>query len=461
MPTHQGEPVINVSSLLDSGRWGTYQKLLTLLAALAIVFDGFDLQILGFAMPSIMKEWHLARAAFAPVAALGLVGMFAGSPLAGYCGDRIGRRITIIGCVSLFGAATIATAFCHTLTELGALRTIAGLGVGGALPNAGALTAEFAPLRRRAMAVMLTLLCVPLGGMVAGLVAAYVLPSMGWRALYTIGGAAPILIALLLLVALPESPRYMARMPERREELIRLLVRMGHAVSANAVFENLRPTEERGHIRALFEPTLLRDTMGLWLAFFANLIAVYLAFSWLPSMLTSKGLGIATASSGLSAYNFGGVLGILICTVGVTALGSRRPLLWIAAGGAATAGALEFVHIAPTGGHLLVIGGFGLEGFCAHALQTTLFALAAYVYPTRVRATGIACAAGVGRVGGMLGSLGGAVVIHAGSEAFLAVLAASMVFTFVGVAIVRRHYPASIIPWSSGRNPSGKTVVVS
>jgi MFS transporter, AAHS family, 4-hydroxybenzoate transporter len=442
VPPHQSEPVINVGSLLDSGRWGAYQKLLTLLAALAIIFDGFDLQILGFAMPSIMREWHLARAAFAPVAALGLVGMGLGSPFAGYCGDRLGRRITIIGCVLLFGAATIATAFCHTLTELGALRTIAGLGVGGALPNAGALTAEFAPLRRRAMAVMLTLLCVPLGGMTAGLVAAYVLPSLGWRALYTIGGAAPMLIAFLLLVALPESPRYMARIPERRDELIRLLVRMGYAVSANAVFESPQETKETGHIRALFESAMLRDTMGLWLAFFANLTGVYLVFSWLPSMLTSKGLDIASASTGLSVYNFGAVLGILICTAAVTAFGSRRPLLWIAACGAATALALEFAQITPAGGHLQLFSGVGLEGFFANAVQTTLYALAAYVYPTRIRATGIACAAAVGRVGGMLGSLGGAAVIHAGSGAYLAVLAGSMAVTFVGLVIVRRHYPA-------------------
>ena len=258
-----------------------------------------------------------------------------------------------------------------------------------------------------------------------------------------VGGAAPLLIALLLLVALPESPRYLARFPERRDELIRLLVRMGHAVSAHTVFDSESETKtESGHIRALFAPEFLRDTLGLWLAFFANLVGVYLVFSWLPSMLTSKGLDIITATSGLSAYNFGGIFGILICTAGVTVLGSRRPLLWVAAGGTAAAVALELMHIAPRGGHTMLIGGFGVEGFFAHALQTTLFALAAYVYPTRIRATGIACAAGVGRAGGMLGSLGCAAVIHAGSGAYLAVLAVSMIFAFVGLAIVRRHYPA-------------------
>ena len=90
---------IDVGATLDRGRWTTYQKALTMLAATAVMFDGFDLQILGFAIPSIMREWHVGRASFAPVAAIGLAGMALGSPLAGYLGDRIGRRLALILCV--------------------------------------------------------------------------------------------------------------------------------------------------------------------------------------------------------------------------------------------------------------------------------------------------------------------------------------------------------------------------
>src|SRR5690349_2721309 len=104
-------PAIDVGALVDRGPWTTYQKVLTLLAALAVIFDGFDIQILGFAIPSIMREWNLPRADFAPVLAIGLAGMALGSPVAGQLGDRLGRRFTLIGCVILFGAATIATAF--------------------------------------------------------------------------------------------------------------------------------------------------------------------------------------------------------------------------------------------------------------------------------------------------------------------------------------------------------------
>lgn len=438
-------PAVNVSALLDSGPWTGYQKALTLLAALAVIFDGFDIQILGFAIPSIMREWHVARSAFAPIAALGLAGMALGSPIAGYCGDRFGRRIALIGCVLVFGLATFATAFCHTLLTLGILRITAGVGVGGALPNASAMTAEFAPMRRRALAVTLTIVCVPLGGMVAGLVAASVLPALGWRALYMIGGAAPLLFGLLLLVALVESPRYLARYPERRAELIRVLARMGHRISEGRAFDSEPETKtgSQAAIRDLFTPALVRDTTGLWLAFFACLVGIYLVFGWLPAMLSAQGLDLATASSGLAAYNFGGVLGVLICALTVTVIGSRRPLLWGAFAGSISAVALMFVPMERTGGHVVLIAGIGLTGFFANAVQTTMYALASHVYPTRVRATGVACAAAVGRCGGMLSSLGGAAIIQAGSGAYLAILAAAMGVTLVGLVIVRNHYPGA------------------
>ena len=429
--------------MLDVGNWNTYQKAITLLAALAVIFDGFDIQILGFAIPSIMREWHVARSAFAPIAAMGLAGMAAGSPLAGYCGDRFGRRITLIGCVLLFGLATVATAFCHTLTELGILRTLAGVGVGGALPNASALVAEFAPLKRRAMAVTLTIVCVPLGGMIAGLTAARVLPTLGWHALYMIGGAMPLVFGLVLLLALPESPRYLARHQEKHEQLVRVLVRMGHAIVPGSVWSAAAEEKgkEAGSIPALLETGLLRDTLGLWLAFFACLNGVYLVFGWLPSMLTAQGLNVATASAGLAAYNFGGVLGVVLIALTVTVLGSRRPLLWGALAGCASAVVLEFIPMTPGGGHTLLIAGIGLNGLFANAVQTTMYALASHVYPTRLRATGIACAAAVGRCGGLLSSLSGAAIIQAGSGSYLAFLAVAMAVTFVGLALVRNHYP--------------------
>src|SRR5579871_3774314 len=236
-PSHSRK-IVDVAALLDGGAWSTYQKLLTVLAALVIIFDGFDIQILGFAIPSLMREWQVGRASFGPVLAIGLAGMTVGGPIAGYCGNRFGRRSALIGCVLAFAGATIGTAFVHGLTGLALLRFVTGMGTGGALPNASTLAAEFAPLRRRPMAVKVTMVCVPLGGMLGGFLAARVLPTLGWRGLYTLGGALPALCAAVLWAGLPESPRFLARQPAQWPRLRRLLTRMGHDTPAGTQFED-------------------------------------------------------------------------------------------------------------------------------------------------------------------------------------------------------------------------------
>ena len=146
-------------------------------------------------------------------------------------------------------------------------------------------------------------------------------------------------------------------------------------------------------------------------------------------------MDIATASAGLASYNFGGVLGVLMIVTVVTAVGSRGPLLVAALAGSVSALALLW---APGS---LLIAGLGLHGLFVNAAQTTMYALASHVYPPRIRATGIACSAAIGRCGGILSSLGGAAIIQRGSTAYLGVLGLAFAVTFVGLAVVRNHCP--------------------
>jgi AAHS family 4-hydroxybenzoate transporter-like MFS transporter len=435
---------VDVAALLDGNSWSTYQKLLTVLAAIAVIFDGFDIQILGFAIPSLIREWHVNRTDFGPVLAVGLAGMAVGGPLAGYCGDRFGRRPALIVCTAVFGLATMLTAFVHGFVGLTILRLVTGMGTGGALPNVSALTAEFAPLRWRPATVKLTLVCVPLGGMLGGLLAARVLPSFGWRGLYAIGGALPLFFAGVLLWALPESPRFLARRPALWPPLAVLLTRMGHTIPAGAAFEDRaeRGGEVRASVRTLFGPGLARDTTGLWFAFFFCLGSIYLVFGWLPAMLTAQGLDLATAISGLAFYNLGGVFGVLVWAVLVTMLGSRGPLLSGALACAGSALALIVVPMQAHGDHSLLIACLGISGLLANAVQTSMYALAAHVYPTSIRATGVAYAATIGRAGGLLSSLLGAAIIQSGARTYWYTLAIAMVCAFAGLAWVRGHYPA-------------------
>jgi AAHS family 4-hydroxybenzoate transporter-like MFS transporter len=430
---HTEKTSIDLSQVLDHGPWTGFQISTMLWAALAVIFDGFDNQLIGFAIPSIMKDWGLPRSDFAPVVAIGLIGMTTGSAIGGFLGDRFGRRIALLGSVILFGLATGGASLTNGVTMLAAMRFLAGAGIGGALPIASTLIAEFTPLRRRPLAVTLTIVCVPLGGMVAGLVAGRVLPTLGWRTLF----------AGLLAFILPESPRFLARRPALWPKLVALLQKMNVPAAADSTFADVaeQKVETRTPVSALFGKGRLGDTLSLWLAFFSCLISVYMVFSWLPTLLTSKGLGLADSSLGLTVYNFGGVLGPLLFGSLMSRFGSRWILIGGALGGSLSAFALRDIG-APGTADMALLTALGIHGFFVNAVQTTMFALAAHVYPTSVRATGSASALAIGRIGSILSASAGSRLVQGGQPAYFGFIALAMAGTLTGLALVRNHIPA-------------------
>jgi AAHS family 4-hydroxybenzoate transporter-like MFS transporter len=434
---------VDIGNLLDRGPYTPLQKLVVLLAALSIVMDGFDGQLIGYAIPLMIQEWGITREAFAPAVAAGLIGMGIGSACAGLVADRFGRRVSLVASVFVFASATCAIGLAPGVSTVALLRFIAGLGIGGALPSAATMTAEFTPARRRTLAITLTIVCVPLGGMLAGVFSSHVLPAYGWRALFFIGGALPLVLGLVLLVALPESPRFLARQPERWDDLNALLRRMGRPLPSKTSFIDTpeQAMQKRVGVGGLFSAGLGRDTLAIWVTFFMCLTAVYSAFSWLPTMLQAEGLPLSVAGGGLTAYNMGGVLGALVCAVAMARWGSFWPLLLCCAGGAASAFALLAVDIQQNTS--LLIFGFGVHGLFVNAVQSTLYALCAFIYPTSVRATGTASALAFGRLGAILSAfVGAAIITHGGAHAYLTLLGTAMLLALLALKLVKRHIPA-------------------
>lgn len=427
----------DIGAVLDEGPWAGWQKIVVVLVALAIILDGFDNQVLGFAVPVLLKEWHVTRQELAPVFALGFVGMVIGTALGGALGDRIGRRPALIGSVVLFGLATGATALAENLTSLAVLRTLAGFGLGGAMPNAATLLAEFAPRRKRSLAVTLGIVCIPLGGVGGGLVAAAVLPHYGWRSLFLMGGILPIAVALLLFFALPESPRFLVTRAARRHDLLALLARLGIEVDPSATLcDRSAETRERAALATLFATEYRRDTVALWVAFFACLLTTYVVFSWAPTLLSQCGFDIAMASLGVATFNIGGVAGALLAAVLTPAWGSRKVMLGMAAGGALAALLLAFSPGMDRTALLILLA---IEGAFINAVQTSLYALAAQMYPTALRSTGVGAAAGFGRTGAIVSSFVGAAILAVGWNFYFVTLAAGMAVTCGALTLIRRH----------------------
>lgn len=433
---------IDIGLFLDSSPLMGMQKIVIFMAAMAIILDGFDSQLIGFAIPQLIEKWGVSRAAFSSVLAAGLIGMAIGMACGGCLADRIGRsRVLATSCL-LFGTATILIGFASNVEGLTILRFIAGLGIGAALPCAATLTAEYTPARQRTMAITLTIVCFPLGGMIAGLFAAWVLSHHAWQWLFWVGGSMPVLLSFVLFVFLPESPRYLARHQRRWPELIHILKRMGHTLSESSEFADSaeRAAPKKLGFKALFQAAFARDTIAICLAFFSVVLSLYSAFNWLPAVLSAEGLSMALASQALAAHNLGGVLGSLFCAYAITRFGSRVPLLICASLAALSAFAMLGLDISHNAG--LVIAGFGIHGFFVNAVQTSLYGLCAYVYPTEVRATGMATALAFGRMGGILSAfIGAAVITFGGLSGFLVMLGVGMAAAVIALLLVRSHLP--------------------
>jgi AAHS family 4-hydroxybenzoate transporter-like MFS transporter len=263
--------------------------------------------------------------------------------------------------------------------------------------------------------------------------------------LFIIGGVVPLVAAALLIRALPESPRYLARHAARWPELVRLLRRMGHDQPGGTSFVD--PTEQaatRTPMSALVTPALRGDTFALWGSFFFCLLAVYLGFSWLPSMLTGAGFSPAVASTGITAFNLGGVAGAIAGGLWILRVGSRLAMLTMAAGAIAGAVVLSTMTIAPSASLTSLLVMLTFTGGLINAVQTTMYALATNVYPSAVRATGVGTAVAVGRLGAILSGYAGAWALeYRGSVSYFMLIAAAMVMSFVALALIGRHVRAA------------------
>jgi MFS transporter, AAHS family, 4-hydroxybenzoate transporter len=350
------------------------------LCAIVIILDGFDTQCLGFLVPVIADDLRLPLSAFGPVLAAALVGLMIAAMASGPIADRWGRRWVVIVSVAVFAVFALLTARATTRDELIVYRFLTGVGLGGAMPNAVALTAEFTPTRLKAIVVGAIFTGMPAGAVVASQAAAFMIPRWGWRSVFVLGGALPLVLAVVLIAALPES--------------IEWIESRAHGVAAHRSVP----------VTDLFTEGRAAGTLLLWIPFFMNLLILYFVLSWLPSLLRQSGLSIAAGVQAVAAFSIGGMIGTLTQGHLMRAVGTRTALI------------VEFVlcillipSLASTASSLVsMLTIIALLGICVQGAQAGLNALAAMFYPTAVRATGIGWALGVGRVGSIVGpSVGG------------------------------------------------------
>jgi AAHS family 4-hydroxybenzoate transporter-like MFS transporter len=393
---------VDVQDFLNEHPFSPFQWLVFALCFFIVLLDGFDTAAIGYIAPSLITEWGVERPALAPVLSAALFGLAGGALTAGPLADRFGRKAVLAGSVLVFGLACLASSFAGSLNALVAWRFVTGLGLGAAMPNAVTLMSEYCPDARRSMLTNAMFCGFPLGAAFGGFLAAWMIPLWGWRSVLVLGGVAPLLLTILLLLLLPESVRYMVakRQPvERVRAALRRISATAESASAFVMAERGPAGEGRGGIGLVLSRSYRVGSVMLWLTYFMGLVIFYALINWMPILFRDAGLDPRTAALIAALFPLGGVGAILSGWL----MDRFNANAIIAAGFVLTAVTVWAIgQVAGSLGLLMAV--VFLAGTIMNTAQSSLPALAAGFYPTEGRATGVAWMLGLGRFGGIAGS---------------------------------------------------------
>jgi MFS transporter, AAHS family, 4-hydroxybenzoate transporter len=425
---------VDVTDVVEKAQFGSLQVLILALCAWIALLDGFDTQAIAYVAPVIAEQWNIPMAGFGPIFGAGLAGLTVGAFILSPAADRFGRKSVILLSVLLFGIFALITARATSLNELLTYRFLTGIGLGGAMPNIIALTSEYAPKRMRAMLIAVMFCGFPLGSTVGGVVSAPLISSFGWQSVFILGGILPLLTVAALCIWLPESLRYLAARGVADKRIARLVARLNPAVVQNSesLYVTHGPRAVGFPVTKLFQEGRAPMTTLLWVAFFMNLLVMYFLVNWMPSLLRASGLALNVAILSTAVLNAGGVVGAIVLCRFVDRLDP-----YLVLGAAYSASALFIAGIAMGTGNLwvLMIATF-LAGFGVVGAQIGMNALAASLYPTAIRSTGVGWALGVGRIGSIIGPVAGGILLGFGWNAQSVVLIAVVPALLAGIAVI-------------------------
>jgi len=433
---------IQLEAVIDAQSFTLMRGVVITCCLLVMFFDGYDLNLVGYVGPALISHLHLNKTEFGTVISAGLAGFMAGALLFGDLGDRFGRKRMVVLGTGFFGLLTFCCLWADTLTVFLLLRLLAGVGLGGAVPNAISLNMELSPKRSRASVIGIMFVGYTLGGAAPGWVAAATLRDFGWYGAFVFGAIPPLVIAAIMTLVLPESVSFLAAR-HRHIELRSLLNRLSPNSVPSADMEIVsREVSLPGlPLLQLFSNGRALNTLLIWLAFVCCLTSIVFVIAWSATLLV--GLGIEPAQAALIAamWQTGGALGSLAVTRLIDRYGIGTVAIWIALA------APSAIAIAQVGSSIpLLFGTIMVGGFFGSGGQVGMNAITGLLYPAAMRATGIGWAFGIGRVGAILGPIAGGFLISAG-------FSVSSLFSLVSLPFLIAAACAAMLYFREGRNP--------
>jgi AAHS family 4-hydroxybenzoate transporter-like MFS transporter len=425
---------IDVTRFIDDQPVSRLQLRVALLCGVVVFVDGYDAQAMGYVAPALTADLGIARSLLGPVISAGLVGMMIGALVCGPLADRVGRKPILVGCVLTFGLGALLTATAGSLEALVAYRVLTGLGMGGAMPNAIALTSEYMPRTYRATAVTTMICGFALGAAAGGWVAASIIPMFGWQSVFIVGGIFPCLVAVAATAWLPESIRFLLVAGGREAQATQLLSAIAADGSAP---EHVSAAAGEPGGRGAFVVAQLFDrrtagTLLIWTIYFMNLLNLYFLNNWLPTIMSDIGIRVETAIRVTSLFQVGGIAGAIV----LGRLLDVTRSFWVLAGCFFWAAAWVLLTgqvgaSVPLLAATVFCAGVGVVGG-----QNASHALTAEFYPTGIRSTGVGWALGIGRIGSIVGPILGGYLLVQGGGATQVFWAAAIPAAIAGAAAV-------------------------
>ncbi|MGA4846213.1 MFS transporter [Streptomyces sp. G5(2025)] len=390
----------SLRAALDEGPMSRFQWGVIAVCVVLNMLDGFDVLVMAFTGKAVSADWELSSSELGLLLSAGLVGMALGAMFVAPWGDRVGRRPVILGCLSVAALGMLLSSVSQLPVQLGALRVLTGVGIGGVLACSNVIAGEYASRRWRGLAVSLNSAGYAVGATIGGLLAVSMIGQFGWRSVFLTGGLASAVAVPLAYFCLPDSVDFLAsRRPQRALERINTLTRrMGQPPLETLPEPTTVPTGIGAGFRELLSPALRRSTLLLWSAFFLVMAGFYFITSWTPTLLVEAGLSGSQGLTGGTLLNVGGIFG----SAALGALAARFALRSVLMAYLIATAVLLSAFIAATSwlGVAFTLG--AMIGLFANGSVAGLYALTPATYGTGVRATGLGSALAIGRIGAIV-----------------------------------------------------------
>ena len=401
---------VDVAEVIGTQPFGPFHVRIIVLCLAIQFLDGFDTQAFAYAAPALREAWGFGPREQGTVVMFGAIGTGIGSICMGFLADIFGRRTMIIAAVAVFGVLSLGTVFVTSIDQLMIIRAATGFGLGAALPLTFVLANEFAPPRIRARMMAAMAWGFAIGAASGGLLQAEMLPYFGWQGIFFVGGVMPLLLAIALLLFLPESVRYLAAKGGRPDEIARILKQIDPKLTFAPGTEFVLPAEPKkagAKPAQLFAPGLAATTVLLWFTFLMILASLNTLNNFLPVVLGTLGLSQPQALRVTTLFQFGGIAGVWCLGILADRIGYPKVLIF------AFLGLALFVAATGSLGSEVVVLAVAVTamGFFLVGANNTLNAFATTLYPTEIRATGVSWASSFGRLVGAIGPYIGGILL--------------------------------------------------